>query len=74
MAKVNINGQSYKVDVEVVEQFSKFILRANAKDDRIEELEAEVKALRKSLSSELIHHCDELECINANKKLIEKEN
>jgi hypothetical protein len=35
---------------------------------RIEELEAEVKALRKSLNNEQIHHCDELECINVSKE------
>jgi len=39
MAKVNINSQSYEVDEEVAEQFSKFIRRAKSKDEQIKKLE-----------------------------------
>lgn len=42
MEKVNINGQLYNVDVEVAEQFSKFIRRSKAKDDRIKYLEQQI--------------------------------
>jgi hypothetical protein len=72
MATVNINNLPYEVDEEVAEQFSKFIRRANAKDEQIKALEAEVKTLRNSLSTEIIHHCDELECINNNLSIKER--
>ena len=39
MTTVNINNQSYEVDEEVAEQFSKFIRKANESKERILQLE-----------------------------------
>lgn len=60
MNTININGQPYEVHEEVAEQFSKFIRKANDKENKILELQILITEIQ-NLSGEVSFFVENLD-------------